>query len=220
MGAGEAVDPDGVVDPEEALVRRGIDLLAEHLEGSRAALAAAEARAAALQGEKATLERQLGRESARAEAAEGRFRRAHEHLTGVLRRLGLPVDIAAGPNQQQQALIGGGGGGEGSGGGAGPSGAVGPGAGGAGDGGLGGAGERGQLGERRRQLETSAHQERPACQHGTYLHAPRSTAHGHRQQCRTPSVEHTVPVKLTAYAQIVTCWLTLAQLLHARSVAS
>ncbi len=170
------------MDPEEALVRRGIDLLAEHLEGSRAALAAAEARAAALQGEKATLERQLGRESARAEAAEGRFRRVREHLASVLRRLGLPVEGAAGLNQQQQqqALIDVGGGGEGSGGGAGPSGAEGPGAGWAGDKGPGGAGERGQLGKRRRQLMIGADQGRSAGQHGTCLHAPRSTAYGHR----------------------------------------
>ncbi len=183
-------------------MRRGIDMLAEHMEGSKTALAVADARAAALAADKAALEGQLGRERARAEAAEARFGRARQHLAGVLRGLGLPAEGPGGPKQQQQhqALVGAGGGGEGSGGGAGPSAAVGPGAGGAGDEGLGGAGERGQLGKWRRQLETSADQERPAGQHGTCLRAPSSTAHGHRQHCRTPSVNHSVAVTSAVYA--------------------
>ncbi len=57
------------------LMRRGTDLLLAALEGSRAALAAAEARAAVLAADRTALEGQLQAERERAEAAEAQLGR-------------------------------------------------------------------------------------------------------------------------------------------------
>ncbi len=88
------------MDTDEEVVRFHTDTLAAHVESSRGAMEQAEAKAAALAGQLDTLKEQLERARQRAEAAEGRFRRTSEHLAGVLRRLGLPAEGAAGQEQR------------------------------------------------------------------------------------------------------------------------
>ncbi len=84
------------------------DMLAAHVESTQGALAAAQARAAALEGqlaaERAKAAQQLERERERADAAEGQLHRTQERLSGLLRRVGLPAEGPAGqpPLLQQQ----------------------------------------------------------------------------------------------------------------------
>ncbi len=168
MDARDPAPQQGAIGAQD---ERMLDMLEAHVEGTKGALQHAQAKAATLAADKAALEGQLAAERDRAEAAEGRFRRAQEHLAGVLRGLGLPVEGATGHGQQlpsphtgqelQQHM---GAGGDG----AGPSGAVGPVAGGLGLGPE--AGKEGRADGRRLGLGTEMTAERPAAaQHGACL---------------------------------------------------